>query len=233
MSLLAEIPGPSRVLTLQTDHQALLSELVSDRVVAVLRSEAILLPTECAKCLVDTGIRCVEFTFTDDDVLASIEAAARGSEAIVGAGTVPDGPAARAAIDAGARFIVTPGLDPAVAEVAIASDVPVLLGALTPSEVTKAVELGAAAVKIFPALTGGPGHVKALLGPFPHVGLVASGGVTPETAPKYLEAGAIAVSASVADAASLRDGDLDAVARGGESLVAAVRQWRQRDSATE
>ncbi|MFN2464235.1 MAG: bifunctional 4-hydroxy-2-oxoglutarate aldolase/2-dehydro-3-deoxy-phosphogluconate aldolase [Candidatus Dormibacteria bacterium] len=200
-------------------------EMCADRAVAVLRSGGIALPADYARALVDVGIHCVELTFTDSAVLEGIAAAAEVPGVVVGAGTVPDAAAARSAIDAGARFLVTPGLNPGVANVARQRGVPFLEGAFTPTEVAAALDHGAAAVKIFPASTAGPGHIRALLGPFGGAALIPSGGIGPANAGEYLAAGATAVSASVATAAALKAGDVEAVRDGGAALAAAIRSW--------
>jgi 2-dehydro-3-deoxyphosphogluconate aldolase/(4S)-4-hydroxy-2-oxoglutarate aldolase len=106
-----------------------------DRVVAVVRAEQVADPVGLAKTLAEAGIRCVEFTFTIPDVLEAIEAA-RSSEALVGAGTVLDAGQARRAIEAGARFVVSPTLEPGLVEAA--GEIPVFLGAFTPTEVMAA-----------------------------------------------------------------------------------------------
>ena len=173
-----------------------LRELWEDRAVAVVRAPVI--PDAAALCraLAEGGIRTVELTFTTPDVLAHLRrAAADPGEACVGAGTVLTEEQAGTAIEAGARFLVTPGVRPGVARVAAQAGVPVLMGALTPTEVMTALDLGVAAVKIFPAGALGPRHVKDLLGPLPGVRLVPSGGITERDARSYLEHGASAVTA--------------------------------------
>lgn len=200
-------------------------EMYADRAVAVLRSDRVALPGEYARALVQVGIRCVELTFTDRAMLNGIAAIAEVPGAVVGAGTIPDAATARSAIDAGARFLVTPGLNPEVASVARERGVPFLEGAFTPSEVATALTHGAMAVKIFPASTAGPDHIRALLGPFAGAAFVPSGGVTPANAGDYLASGAVAVSASVATAAALSAGDVEAVRSGGAALLQAVTFW--------
>lgn len=179
-----------------------LDALCADRVAAVIRADRVPDPRRLADTLAEGGVRLVEFTFTTPDVLDVIAAGAGGS-AIVGAGTVVTAAQANDAIDAGAQFVVTPAVLPHVAEACRTRGVPFLLGAFTPSEVWAAHELGSALVKVFPAATGGPGHIKDLRGPFPHIGLVPSGGVTPATAGGFLAAGAMAVFAG-SDLASAR-----------------------------
>jgi 2-dehydro-3-deoxyphosphogluconate aldolase/(4S)-4-hydroxy-2-oxoglutarate aldolase len=114
---------------------------------------------------------------------------------LLGAGTVLTAADARDAISAGARFLLTPGLRPEVAEEAARQRVPVVLGAMTPTEVAAAVDLGATAVKVFPAARLGPAYLADLHGPYPDVPLVATGGLTTDNAADYLAAGALAVTA--------------------------------------
>ena len=102
---------------------------------------------------------------------------------------------ARSAVDAGAEFLVTPGIRAGVAKVGSDSGIPVIMGALTPTEVLVALDLGAAAVKIFPASAFGPAYFKDLRGPFPDVALIPSGGVNAGNAADFLARGAVAVSA--------------------------------------
>ncbi len=109
----------------------------------------------------------------------------------VGAGTITDAATAQAAIDAGAQYLVTPFLVPPVAPIAAAAGVPLVMGALSPSEIVRAQELGAKLVKVFPAApVGGPDYVRALRGPLPQVPLWVSGGVAVADCAAYLEAGA-------------------------------------------
>lgn len=184
-----------------------------DRALAVVRAPTISDPTALADALARGGIRAVELTFTTPDVLALIRSAADGG-ALIGAGTVLTAEQARAAIDSGAQFLVTPGLRPAVAEIASARGIPVMMGALTPSEVMDALDLGAAAVKIFPARAFGAAHFKDLLGPLPDAPLVPSGGVNASNAADFLAAGAVAVTAGtdVVSPAAVAAGQWDDIA---------------------
>lgn len=175
-----------------------LDVLRSDRVLSVVRAERIPDAADLCHALAAGGIRTVELTFTTPGVLDHLrscaDAVARDG-IVLGVGTVMTGDQARAAIDAGARFLVTPGLRPAVAEVAAAASVPIFLGALTPTEVAQAVDLGSTAVKIFPASSMGPKYLSDLHGPYPTVELLPSGGINPGNAQGYLDAGALAVCA--------------------------------------
>jgi 2-dehydro-3-deoxyphosphogluconate aldolase / (4S)-4-hydroxy-2-oxoglutarate aldolase len=171
-----------------------LQTILDDRALAVVRAPSISDPAALADAVARGGIRAVELTFTTPGVLELLRVAA-DSGAVIGAGTVLTDEQARSAIDAGAQFLVTPGLRPKVAEVAAAHSIPVMMGALTPTEVMDAIDLGAAAVKIFPARALGPAHFKDLLGPLPDARLVPSGGVNASNAAEFLSNGAVAVTA--------------------------------------
>jgi 2-dehydro-3-deoxyphosphogluconate aldolase/(4S)-4-hydroxy-2-oxoglutarate aldolase len=156
--------------------------------------------------LASEGIGLIEVSLTSDEALDVISRARAelGPKAIVGAGTVVTAQDAREARAAGAEFIVTPGLGAGVGE-ARALGLPVIAGALTPSEVIAARAAGADAVKLFPASAmGGSEYLRALRAPFPDVPFVPVGGVDAQSARRYLELGAVAVgvgSPLIADAA--------------------------------
>ncbi|MFI9331723.1 bifunctional 4-hydroxy-2-oxoglutarate aldolase/2-dehydro-3-deoxy-phosphogluconate aldolase [Kitasatospora sp. NPDC052868] len=168
--------------------------LAADPVIAVVRAPRI--PDAAALCaaLAEGGISWTEFTYTTPDVTTHLRRAADAGWR-VGVGTVLTAEQAERGVEAGASFLVTPGCRPEVAAAAHAAAVPVVLGALTPSEVAAAVDLGAAAVKIFPARAFGPGYFKDLRGPYPDIPLVASGGVNAGNAADFLAHGALAVCA--------------------------------------
>ncbi|MEV0248719.1 bifunctional 4-hydroxy-2-oxoglutarate aldolase/2-dehydro-3-deoxy-phosphogluconate aldolase [Nocardia sp. NPDC050712] len=167
----------------------------ADRVLSVVRAPEIPDPVALAEALAGAGIRALELTFTTPGVLGYLSAAGAAAGAVVGVGTVLHADQAAAAIDHGARFLVTPGIRAEVAAVAVARGIPVVMGAFTPTEVLTALDLGAAAVKIFPARALGPGYLKDLRGPFPDVALIPSGGVNAGNAAQFLASGAVAVTA--------------------------------------
>ena len=171
-------------------------QLETDRTLAVVRSPSIPDAADLCQALADGGIRSVELTFTTPDVLTHVRRAADTAAqhgAAVGIGTVLTAYQAKAAIDAGARFLVTPGLRPEVAEVAVTAGIPFSLGAMTPTEVAQALDLGSDLVKIFPARQLGPAYLKDLLGPYPGTRFLPSGGIDISNARSYLDAGAAAV----------------------------------------
>jgi 2-dehydro-3-deoxyphosphogluconate aldolase / (4S)-4-hydroxy-2-oxoglutarate aldolase len=174
-----------------------LEHLWADKVIIVIRADEIPDPVGMCRALSAGGIRTIEFTFTTPNVEAHVRRATRavGDTVAIGVGTVLSADQARRAIDAGARFLVTPCVRHDVAAVAGGFDVPILMGAMTPGEVLTAHESGAAAVKIFPAGALGPKYLKDLHGPFPNIALVPSGGISKANAADYLACGAAAVTA--------------------------------------
>jgi 2-dehydro-3-deoxyphosphogluconate aldolase / (4S)-4-hydroxy-2-oxoglutarate aldolase len=194
-----------------------------DRAVAVIRAERVADPVALANALADSGIRAVEFTFTIPDVLRAIDAAA-ASRAVVGAGTVLTEAQARAAIDAGARFVVSPACVPELAKPCREAGIPVFMGALTPTDVDGAVKAAATAVKLFPARLGGPAYLRDLRGPFPDVAFLPSGGVDERNAHDFLEAGAVAVYAgsSLAPPELVAAGDHAEIGRRAHAFAASL-----------
>lgn len=153
---------------------------------------------DVARALVDGGVRAFELTLNDPeaDALHSIEAVARVAADLgldVGAGTVLSIEAAQRAIDAGATFLVSPHLDPSLVRWAATRGVPAFPGCSTPTEILTAWRAGAAAVKLFPASVVGPAFLRELRGPFPDIPVVPTGGVTVDSAPSFIAAGAVAV----------------------------------------
>jgi 2-dehydro-3-deoxyphosphogluconate aldolase/(4S)-4-hydroxy-2-oxoglutarate aldolase len=148
-----------------------------------------------AEAVSSSGIPIVEVTMTVPGAVEVIRELARSStELVVGAGTVPDVEAAKRCLDAGAKFLTTPGLDFEIVEFAVRKKVVVFPGALTASEVMAAWKAGADFVKIFPcSALGGASYIKALKAPFPAIPLIASGGVNQHSAADFIRAGAVAV----------------------------------------
>lgn len=180
-------------------------------VVPVVRAPSAALAERAVHALLAGGIRVFEITLTVPDALPLIEKLTReiGSRAIVGAGTVLSAEHARGCIDAGARFIVSPGFDAATVALSLKHDVAVMPGALTPTEILTAWHAGAPMVKVFPcSALGGAKYLKALRGPLPHVKLMPTGGVSAATAAEYIAAGAnaLGLGSELVDVAALKAG---------------------------
>ena len=200
-----------------------LTTLAAVRAMAVLRSAHAGRLAAVAHTLVDAGLPVVEFALTTPGALGALAAyrADAPPEVCLGAGTVLSASQARQAVEAGAAYLVTPTLAPEVVAEGSRLGVPVLCGALTPTEILAATEAGAAAVKVFPASTVGPGYLRAVLAPLAGTPLVPTGGIGVGEAIGYLEAGAVAVamgSQLVGDACE--GGDLRALGDRTRQLVA-------------
>jgi 2-dehydro-3-deoxyphosphogluconate aldolase/(4S)-4-hydroxy-2-oxoglutarate aldolase len=156
-----------------------------------------------------------------------------GERALIGVGTVLDAKQAQACLDAGARFVVSPGLDLPTIELVRSRSVPMLPGALTPTEVITAWKAGADVVKIFPcSAMGGAKYLKALKSPLPQVKLLPTGGVNASTAHEYLAAGAAAlgIGSELVDASALAAGKLSLITERARELVDAVARYRESSS---
>jgi 2-dehydro-3-deoxyphosphogluconate aldolase/(4S)-4-hydroxy-2-oxoglutarate aldolase len=202
----------------------LLDTLRAHRLLAIVRSDDPDAALAAVLTLADSGVMLIEVSFTGTDALGVLRRAraALGADHGLGAGTVLTVDEARQAAAAGAGYLVTPALAPSLAE-AGRLGLPVLAGALTPTEVVQADTGGATAVKLFPASLGGPDYLGALRDPFPRTPFVPVGGVNADSARGYLDRGAIAVgvgSPLLGDAA--RGGDLSALRRRAADFLAAV-----------
>jgi len=176
------------------------------------------------------GISIVEITMTVPDAPRVLREVARAnSDFLIGAGTVLNAKQAEICIDAGARFLVSPGLSSEVLHAAAKHGVLAIPGAFTPTEVMAARELGADVIKIFPCASGGgPSHIKALKAPFPDCRFIPTGGVTLKNAEDYFAAGAFAlgIGAELADLAALRRNEPHKLTDAAKSLAAIVHKHR-------
>jgi len=202
-------------------------------IVPVVRAPSPELAMRAAEAVLAGGISIFEITMTVPNATAAIRSLVDrlGDRAIVGAGTVLDAAAAHACIEAGAAFFVSPGLDLPTIAAAHERGVPIMPGALTPTEVITAWKAGADMVKIFPAsAVGGPKYLKALRGPLPDVKLLPTGGVNAQTAGEYIAAGAAAlgVGSELVDTAALARGDDAVVTARARELCDAVAAARAR-----
>ncbi|HET6605159.1 MAG TPA: bifunctional 4-hydroxy-2-oxoglutarate aldolase/2-dehydro-3-deoxy-phosphogluconate aldolase [Rhodopila sp.] len=192
----------------------LLQTLRAARVVPVVRTHDAAHAETAVGWLRDAGIRIFEITMTIPGAIDLIRRLAVDPALLIGAGTVPDAPTAKACLDAGAKFLVAPWVDPALAAPAKQVGAALMLGALTPTEVRAALAAGADVVKVFPASSaGGPGHIKALASVFPGVAFCPTGGVEPGNVAAYLAAGAafVGIGGAMVDEKRIAAGDRDAI----------------------
>jgi 2-dehydro-3-deoxyphosphogluconate aldolase / (4S)-4-hydroxy-2-oxoglutarate aldolase len=184
-----------------------------------------------AEAIIAGGIGIAEITMTVPNAIRVMEQVAEryGDKVLLGAGTILDPESCRAALLAGAEFIVTPSLNRRVIELALRYSKPCLPGALTPTEVVTAWEAGADLVKIFPCgPVGGPKYIRALKGPFPQIDFVPTGGVNLETTPEFIRAGAtaVAVGGELVNPQALRDGRVEVITSTARRFLDAVRSAR-------
>ena len=210
---------------------AVVRRIVEIGILPVVRAASGAEAIAVADAIGDGGIRALEITMTVPGAVRVIaEAVARyGDRFLIGAGTVLDADQARACIEAGARFIVSPIVDEETIASCRRADVAVLPGALTPTEVVRAWRAGADFVKVFPCgAVGGASYVKALKAPLPEIPLVPTGGVTLETVGAFFAAGAsaVGVGSDLCDLEAIRRGQPEKVAAMARAYVAAVQAAR-------
>ena len=205
-----------------------LNRVLHSRIVAVMRTPSGDALLDVAEALLAGGVDVMEVTFTVPGAVRVLEQVADrlADRVLLGAGTVLDPETARAALLAGAQFVVSPSLNVDVIRLCHRYDKLVMPGALTPTEVVTAWEAGADIVKIFPADLGGPAYLKALHGPLPQVRLMPTGGVDLDTAESFLRAGACAlgVGGSLVSAKAVKARDLGQIESLARKFVALVQQ---------
>ncbi len=181
---------------MQTRSRAeIVSRLVTPGIIAIFRTDRMEPVLPACEALIAGGIVALEITLTVPHALAAIREAREkfDSQAVIGAGTVLNAETCRAAIKAGAEFVVSPIVRAQVVAAAHDLDRPVMLGAYTPTEAQLAHEAGADFIKIFPADRLGPAYIQAIRGPLPHLRIVPTGGVDLHTAADFLAAGCAAL----------------------------------------
>lgn len=202
-----------------------LARLRAQKVVALIRADSAESLLDCARALQAGGLGAIELTMTTPGAIEMVATVSRAlPEALIGLGTVLDADTARRGVAAGAKFIVTPAVRPAVIAACRELDVPILSGALTPTEACNAWDAGADVIKIFPAEFFGPAYIKSLKAPFPKMEFLPTGGVTPQTVGDFLKAGAFATAAGSAlvAPAALKARDWPAITARAREFVAAA-----------
>ncbi|MDF3066355.1 MAG: 2-dehydro-3-deoxyphosphogluconate aldolase [Polyangiaceae bacterium] len=214
-------------------REATLEQLEQKVLVPVVRAPSAELAALAVEAILEGGISIFEITLTVPGAVSLIESLSKrfGARALIGAGTVLTVEQARACLGAGASFVVSPGLDLPTVEHVLKQGVPMMPGALTPTEVITAWKAGVDMVKIFPcSAMGGAKYLKALKGPLPQVKMLPTGGVNAANAPEYLAAGAAAlgIGSELVDAQALAAGKVDVITARARELVDAVAAHRAR-----
>jgi 2-dehydro-3-deoxyphosphogluconate aldolase/(4S)-4-hydroxy-2-oxoglutarate aldolase len=212
-------------------RESVLEEMTRTGIVAVIRAPESSRLVQVAQALCEGGVTCIEITMTTPNALDVIRAATReaGERACVGVGTVLDPETARAAILAGAEFVVGPALNEEVIRMARRYSKPVVPGAFTPTEIVRAWEAGADVVKVFPASVGGPSYFRAIKSPLPHIKLSPTGGVNLDTAAEFIRAGAefLGVGGELVTKSDLAAGNLDALRDRAAQYIRIIQEARK------
>lgn len=196
-------------------------------IIPVVRASSVEEANRAVEAICAGGIPILEITMTVPNAISVIRELAqhRGNDVLIGAGTVTNAEQAESCINAGAQFLVSPGLSIPALEVARSHSMLAIPGALTPTELMNAQEHGASLIKIFPCgNVGGAKYLKSLKAPFPHAALIPTGGVNAANAADFIAAGAFAlgVGADLVDAKALREGNLEKITTAAQELVNAV-----------
>lgn len=178
--------------------QLWLSKLQQHRTIAVIRASDMSLAYQMALAVASGGIHLIEITWNSDrsaELIAQLRLELPDS--LIGTGTLLNLPQMQTAIESGAQFLFTPHVDPLMIQAAAKLNIPIIPGALSPTEIVTAWTSGASCVKVFPVeAVGGVNYIKSIQGPLGNIPLIPTGGVTLENAKEFLQAGAIAIGLS-------------------------------------
>jgi len=214
----------------KTRRAAVVEQVQELGVVAVIRIKDPAKLRAVVDALVDGGVRALEVTMTVPGAVGLIRELAPTMPAgfLLGAGTVTTAETARAVIDAGATYVVSPVFQPAVIAACHERDVAAMPGCFSPTEIFAAYELGADIIKVFPATSLGPQFIKDVRAPLPQVKLMPTGGVTLENAGEWIRAGAVAVGlgSALLDATAIGSGRFDVITANARKVVANVAAAR-------
>src|SRR3984893_1276642 len=213
------------------DKQRVCDRIVEIGIVPVVRASSPHEALLASEALYEGGIPIAEITMTVPGAMDVIRTLVKdnASKILIGAGTVLDVQTAQRCRDAGAQFLVSPGLNLPTVEFAVREKMLIMAGALTPTEVITAWNAGADFVKVFPCgKVGGGKYIKALKGPLPQIAMVPTGGVNLNTAAEFLEAGAAAlgVGGELVEAEALKSGRPERIVENARKFVAIVKQYR-------
>jgi 2-dehydro-3-deoxyphosphogluconate aldolase / (4S)-4-hydroxy-2-oxoglutarate aldolase len=213
------------------NKQEVIKRMCDSGVLPVYRTSDVTHLTTASKAIYDGGITCIEYTMTMPGALDLIRqsAAALPKDTALGAGTVTDGKTVDLAVAAGASFIASPGIAPEMIKACVKNNVVSVVGAVTPTEIMNALDLGADVIKVFCAASVGPVFFENMLGPFPGICMMAAGGITLQNLKDYVAAGAQIVTyvPNLLDPGPYAAGDGAPLMRTAAKYVEAVKAARQ------
>ncbi len=214
---------PNLSFPVKMPNQIWLSQLQKHRAIAVIRAPKIELGQQMAMAVASGGMQLIEITWNSDragELISQLRSELPACT--IGTGTLFNVQQLQEAIAFGAQFLFTPHVDPPMIEAAIEQDIPIIPGAMTPTEIVTAWSQGASCVKVFPVqAVGGANYIKSLQGPLSQIPLIPTGGVTLENAKEFLQAGAIAVglSGELFPKKLVTEGNWQAIASGAKKLM--------------
>jgi 2-dehydro-3-deoxyphosphogluconate aldolase/(4S)-4-hydroxy-2-oxoglutarate aldolase len=201
-------------------------------IVAIVRLDDLSQAVSLTLALIVGGVNVIEFTLTNPDAIDVIRQInlpeINEGSAIIGAGSVITLEQTRQVIDAGAQFVVSPIVKQDVIDYCVKQEIPAFPGAFTPTEIQSAWEMGAAAVKVFPARSLGASYIKDVLAPLPHLRLIPTGGIGLSNIADFVRSGVVAVGvgSSLLDEKAISDGDWSAITQRAAEFVAALESAR-------
>lgn len=206
-------------------------ELIKDSgVVAVVRAQTKAEATQIAMACIEGGLKAIELTFTvpkADEVIRHLANTIPSDQLILGAGTVLDRATAKLAIEAGAKYIVSPGFDLETALYCKSLDVPYMPGCMTITEMLTALKAGVEVIKLFPGSVFGPSFIKAVRGPLPNIQIMPTGGVSLDNVAEWIKNGVVAVGVGGELTGPAKTGDFEAVKQNAKAFVEAVQAARR------
>lgn len=212
------------------DKEAILKRVRELGLLAVLRGPSPELTLKMVDALVSGGVYGIEITYSTPNAAEVVKAVSDkySEQILLGMGTLTKPEQVAEATTAGATFLVSPHCEEDLAKALVASGLPIMMGALTPSEVVKSYRLGSSIVKIFPGSLGGPKYMKALRGPLPDIPMMPTGGVSSENVADWFAAGAVAVGAGSAlcPGAWAKEGRFADITERARAFVAAIQSAR-------
>lgn len=206
-----------------------LQKIMDCGIVAVVRADNSEQALKIADACIQGGVAAIEITFTVPgaaDVIKDLAKTYTKGEIILGAGTVLDPETARAAILAGAQYVVSPSLNFETITLCNRYQVPIMPGAMTIKEVVEAMEAGADIVKVFPGETFGPAFIKSIKGPLPQAPLMPTGGVSLDNVSDWIKAGCVAVGVGGKLTGGAKKGEYQSITDIGRQFIAKIRQAR-------
>jgi len=210
--------------------EEVLSRIRESGLVAIVRAESAEQAEKIADALATGGVVAIEITFTVPgaiDVIKALAAKYKSGEIIIGAGTVLDPETARAAILAGAQYVVTPCLNVETVKLCNRYKVACMPGAMTLKETVEAMEAGGDVIKIFPGELFGPAIIKAYRGPLPHAPLMPTGGISIDNVADWIKAGSVAVGVGGTLTAGAKTGNYAAITDLAKQFIEKIKEARR------